>query len=166
MKPVGTKFRETLLAWAAAIALVVGVQFFAGRDLASGAPPEITGKTLDGGTFPGLKSLPKPAVIYIWASWCQICRAMQDTVLSVGKESPLITVATQSGSATEVGEYLKKSGFDVPVVLDEDGAIGKAFGARGVPAVFILGADGDIRFSTMGYTSGLGLRLRLWLAGL
>jgi peroxiredoxin len=75
-------------------------------------------------------------------------------------------VALQSGDAAEVQAYMDKEGFRVPVVLDEDGAIGKSYGIRGVPAVFILGPDGNIRFSTMGWTSELGLRFRLWLAGL
>jgi len=47
-----------------------------------------------------------------------------------------------------------------------DGAIGRDYGIRGVPAVFILGPGGDIRFSTVGYASELGLRLRLRLAHL
>jgi thiol-disulfide isomerase/thioredoxin len=165
MKPLAAKFRRALLTWAGLIALFVAMQLVASRDLASGAPPEIQGRILDGQAFAGLASLPKPAVIYFWASWCSICRAMQDTVGQLGRDAPVLTVALQSGGATEVGEYMKKSGFEAPTVLDEDGSIAKAYGVRGVPAVFVLGADGGIRYATTGYTSGLGLRLRLWLAG-
>ena len=50
-------------------------------------------------------------------------------------------------------------------VLDEDGAISKRYGLRGVPAVFVLDGSGKIRFSSVGYTSELGIRIRLWLAG-
>jgi hypothetical protein len=35
-----------------------------------------------------------------------------------------------------------------------------------VPASFIIAADGQIRFVEVGYTTGMGLRLRLWLAGM
>lgn len=163
---MGAKLKQTALTWTVLIALVVGAQWFANRDLVTGAPPAIHGVTLDGKPFAGLETLRKPAVIYFWASWCGICRAMQSTVRDIGRDTPLVTVALQSGDAAEVGRYLKKEGFEVPVVLDEDGAIGKAFGLRGVPAIFILGPDGNIRFSTMGYTSAFGLHVRLWLAGL
>jgi thiol-disulfide isomerase/thioredoxin len=166
VKAMGAKLKQAVLTWAVLIGLFASMQWFVNRGLATGAPPAIHGATLDGKPFAGLETLRKPAVIYFWASWCGICRAMQDTVRDVGRDAPLMTVALQSGDATEVGRYLKKAGFDVPVVLDEDGAIGKTFGLRGVPAIFILGPDGNIRFSTMGYTSAFGLRVRLWLAGL
>jgi thiol-disulfide isomerase/thioredoxin len=160
------KFRKSLLTWIGLIVLFIGLQFFVNRDLASGTPPPIIGTTLDGQAFAGLDSLKKPAVVYFWASWCGVCKAMQDTVRSLSADMPMVTLALQSGDAAEVRAYMDKENFRVPVVLDEDGAIGKRYGIRGVPAVFILGPDGAIRFATVGYTSELGLRLRLWLAGL
>lgn len=39
------------------------------------------------------------------------------------------------------------------------------FGVRGVPACMIIGASGGIGFAEMGYTTEIGLRLRLWWAG-
>jgi hypothetical protein len=36
---------------------------------------------------------------------------------------------------------------------------------RGVPASFVLDGDGRIRFASVGYTTGVGLRGRLWAAG-
>lgn len=166
IKAMGGKFTQSLLTGIVFIAVFWGVQWFVNRGLVTGMPPEITGTTLDGKVFPGLQSLKKPAVVYFWASWCQVCRAMQDTVRELNGDIPLVTVALQSGDAAEVRRYVEKEGFDVPIVLDEEGAIGKSYGIRGVPAFFILGPDSDIRYSTMGYTSEFGLRVRLWLAGL
>lgn len=160
------KFKKSLLTWIGLIVLFIGLQSFVNRDLASGAPPAIVGNTPEGQSFAGLESLSKPAVIYFWASWCGVCKSMQETVRAVAGDTPLVTVALQSGDAAEVKTYMDKEGFRVPVVLDEDGAIGKSYGIRGVPAVFVLGPDGAIRFATVGYTSELGLRFRLWLAGL
>lgn len=160
------KFRNSLLTWAGILAVFMALQFIVNRGLVSGTPPPIQAPGLDGQPFAGLDTLPKPAVVYFWASWCRICRSMQDTVQTLSKETPMITVALQSGDAAEVRAYMEKQGFQVPVVLDEDGTLGKAYGIRGVPAVFILGRDGTIRLSTVGYTSGIGFRVRLWLAGL
>ena len=40
----------------------------------------------------------------------------------------------------------------------------RRYGVGGVPASFILDADGRIAFHERGYTTQWGLRLRLWLA--
>lgn len=163
---MGAKFRKNLLTWLLLIPLFFGIQLFTQRDLVSGAPPEIQGPTLDGKPYAGLASLPKPAVVYFWASWCPVCRTMQGTISDLAKDAPLVTVAMQSGNAAEVARYMKQAGFEVPTVIDETGAIGKAYGLHGVPAVFVVGGDGGIRYATVGYTSALGIRLRLWLASL
>jgi hypothetical protein len=44
--------------------------------------------------------------------------------------------------------------------------IAAQWGVRAVPASFIVDGAGQIRFLEIGYTTGAGLRLRLWLAGL
>ena len=166
LNPMSEKFRKSLLSWIGLLVLFIGLQSFANRDLADGMPPPIVGTGTDGQPFAGLSSLKKPAVIYFWASWCGICKSIQGTIRELAAETPMITVALQSGDAAEVKAYMGKEGFQVPVVLDEEGAIGKSYGIRGVPAIFVLGPDVAIRYSTVGYTTALGLRFRLWLAGL
>jgi len=52
------------------------------------------------------------------------------------------------------------------VLNDPDGVIATRWGVRAVPASFIVDGAGQIRFVEIGYTTGIGLRLRLWLAGL
>ena len=162
---MGRKFWQALLTWVVLAALLFGAKIFSAHDLVSGAASEIQGRTLEGRSFAGLGGLPKPLVIYFWASGCPVCRAMQGAVREISQEAPLISIAMQSGSAAEVAQYMKKTGFEVPVVLDESGAIGRSYGLRGVPAVFVLDSAGGIRYATRGYTNALGLRLRLWLAG-
>ncbi|MGZ8219029.1 protein disulfide oxidoreductase [Methylomagnum sp.] len=159
------RLKHNLLTWTALLALFVGLQFFVNRNLATGIPPPIHGPMLDGREFAGIDSLPKPAVIYFWASWCGVCESMQGTVRGLAADTPILTVALQSGDGLEVGAYMKKQGFEVPAVLDPDGTIGKSYGVRGVPTLFIVGRDGTVKSSTAGYTSELGVRARLWLAG-
>ena len=50
------------------------------------------------------------------------------------------------------------------MVNDPDGRLAGAWGVHAVPATFIVDTNGEIRFVEVGYTTGLGLRLRLWLA--
>ncbi|MGE0082668.1 MAG: protein disulfide oxidoreductase, partial [Thiohalomonadaceae bacterium] len=43
-------------------------------------------------------------------------------------------------------------------------ALAARYGVRAVPTTFIIDGAGRIRFREVGYTTGPGLRLRLWLA--
>ena len=76
----------------------------------------------------------------------------------------MITVATTSGTADEVSTFLNDQGVSMPVLMDEDGVIARSWGVNGVPAKFVVGTDGRIQSATMGYSTGIGMRLRLWLA--
>ena len=53
----------------------------------------------------------------------------------------------------------------VVVINDPTGEIAADWGVMGVPASFVVDGSANIRFVTSGYTTGPGLRLRLWLAG-
>jgi thiol-disulfide isomerase/thioredoxin len=159
------RLKGRLFTWLAVIVLFVCGQLFVNRGLVSGAPPSnLYGHTLDGETFELTQFKGRPSVVYFWASWCPVCERMQGTVKSVAADHPLISLALQSGGETEVRRYMHDHDYSPMTLLDEDGAIGKRFGLRGVPALFVLGPEGDIRYATAGYTSELGLRLRLWLA--
>jgi hypothetical protein len=59
---------------------------------------------------------------------------------------------------------MRREGFTLPVFPDPEGTIAARFGLRGVPAIFIVDAGGTVRYAMTGYTSELGLRVRLWLA--
>ena len=50
-------------------------------------------------------------------------------------------------------------------VVDPKAEILRRYGLPGTPAFAIIDPAGDIRFVSVGYTSEVGLRLRLWWAG-
>jgi alkyl hydroperoxide reductase subunit AhpC len=72
----------------------------------------------------------------------------------------------QSGTAEEVKAYMARQKIKFPVVLDPDGTFARRYGAVAVPASFIIDGKGKVRFVEFGYTTEIGLRLRLWLAAL
>lgn len=162
---VMTRLKRSLLSWAGIAAFAIGAQVYSARGLISGEPPLVPGTMLDGRSFDLNTLRGEPAAIYFWASWCPVCKSMQGTIDSVAQDHPLIGVALQSGNADEVARHLKESSFGLNTLIDEDGTVGKRYGLRGVPTLFILDGQGQIRFATSGYTSEPGLRLRLWLAG-
>ena len=162
---VMVRIARLALGWLPVLAVVLAIQLLTNRGIVDmGRAPDLRGQMVGGERFAGLASMPKPAIIYFWASWCGVCRAMQTTIMSVAGDTPVITVAMQSGDPAVVSEYMSHRQFDVPALVDQEGSVADAYGVRGVPATFVLGRDGNIQFATMGYTSELGMRLRLWWA--
>jgi alkyl hydroperoxide reductase subunit AhpC len=75
-----------------------------------------------------------------------------------------VTVARPRGTSEEVTPDLRGLGVSYPVLNDPAGATSALWGVHSVPASFIIAPDGTVRFVEVGYTSEVGLRLRLWLA--
>jgi thiol-disulfide isomerase/thioredoxin len=147
------------------VVLVAGIRLWQHRDMASGAAPALQGVTLAGQPYTLAARPGKPVLVHFWATWCPICRAEQDSITAIAHDHPdVITVAMQSGTAAEVSRHMQQQGITFPVVNDQDGALSGAWGVHAVPASFIIAPDGQIRFVEVGYTTGIGLRLRLWLA--
>ena len=138
-------------------------QFLRSSHLVTGIPPAIAQSTLQNQA--ALASINQgPAVIYFWAEWCGVCRLMQSAISAINPDYPLLTVALRSGDDAEVNAYLQSKQLSWQVVNDQQGLIANAYGVSAVPAVFFTDSNGKIVFTTTGYTSELGLRLRLWLA--
>lgn len=156
------KFKKILLYLAVAAIFFAG-QFLYTRGLATGKPPELAQTTVQGAPVADRISA-GPGMIYFWAEWCRICAMMQAPVNAVLHDFPGVTVALRSGDSDDVKSHLDKNTLDWPTVNDEDGSIGARYGIKGVPAVFILNREGDIVFTSVGYSTEWGLRLRLWLA--
>ncbi|OOZ39742.1 protein disulfide oxidoreductase [Solemya elarraichensis gill symbiont] len=146
------------------MAVVFGVNLWRTRESASGAAPEIAAITLDGemvnlGDYSGENLL-----VYFWASWCPVCGFVDNSVDALAEDYPVITVALSSGSDAEIRQHLQEEGLSFDVVNDADGEISQRWGVVGVPMSFIIDRQGEIRFRDVGYSSGPGLRLRLWIA--
>ncbi|NJD08008.1 MAG: protein disulfide oxidoreductase [Methylococcaceae bacterium] len=153
-----------LLPWAGFLAAYLALQLFVGYRAPAGPPPLLAGTSLSGTAIDLSQLRGRPALIYFWASWCGICRGMQHNIVAVAHGHPVITVAMQSGNVMEVARYQDEHDFHPPTLLDEAGDIAYRYGVHGVPAIFVLDPNGQIRFSSSGYQTELGMRLRLWLA--
>lgn len=147
------------------IALIAGIRAWQQRDIAGGTAPSLQGVLLDGKPFILAAKPSQPVLVHFWAAWCAVCRAEQGSIEALTRDNPnVITVAMQSGSRDEVVKHLGERGLSFPVLNDQDGRISAAWGVHAVPANFIIDTNGQIRFVEIGYTTGVGLRLRLWLA--
>ena len=151
---------------AVVLAIIAGVRLWQQRDIVSGPAPAHTGVLLDGRPVASTVQAGRPLLVHFWASWCPICSAEQGSIESLAKTYPTLTVAMQSGSDVEVASHMRKEALTFPVLNDPEGRVSAQWGVRAVPTSFIVDAQGRIRFVEVGYTTGIGLRLRLWWAGL
>lgn len=171
--PAAEKKKPRWRRWALEISIFI-VVFFAFqawqlRDTVRGPAPEFSGQQLDGSHFALAQwqatHAGKPVLLYFWAEWCPICKTTSGSVTSIADDWPVMSIATQSGDALAVGREMRERNYGWPTVIDTDGSIMKQFALPGVPGFVIIAPDGNIRFVSVGYTSEIGLRLRLWWAG-
>ena len=146
------------------LAIIVGINLWRTRDMASGPAPLLAATALDGSHFDIREHLGKPLFVHFWAEWCPICSLEEGNIQSLSRDYEMITVAMSSGDDEAVLAHMKQSGLSFKVINDESGGIAADWGVLAVPATFIIDAAGDIRFVEMGYSSRLGLILRHWLA--
>jgi thiol-disulfide isomerase/thioredoxin len=161
-----------ILRWLIEVAIFAGiffaVQAWQQRDVPHGTAPRIVGVLADGSAFEldsWLKAHAGHAVaLHFWADWCPICKTEEGSITSVGEDWPVMTVAMSSGSAVQVAAYLRGKGLAWPTLVDTSGRIAAVYGLKGVPAFIVIDRNGTIRSVSIGYTSELGMRLRLWWA--
>jgi cytochrome c biogenesis protein CcmG/thiol:disulfide interchange protein DsbE len=106
----------------------------------------------------------KPALVDFFASWCAPC----------GEEAPTLRKlsASLAGKATVVAvdwddasgparAFVRKHGWDFPVLADATGAAGEAYGLAGLPTSFVLDRRGRIVATFRGPQSEATLRQAL-----
>jgi len=166
-KPRKSKWRSIAIEVLLFIAVVMAIRVWQQRDMVSGAAPVLQGTTLAGQPYKLPAHPDHPVLVHFWATWCPVCRAEQGSIAAIAQDNPdVISIVMQSGKPEEVVRYMREQGVAFAALNDPDGSISAAWGVHAVPASFIVGPDGQIRFVEVGYTTGLGLRLRLWLAGM
>jgi len=106
----------------------------------------------------------KPLLIHFWATWCPTCKLEASNINFLAQHYQVITIAVKSGNNYKIKKYLDKHNYNYKVVNDKDGSLSQKFKIAGYPTTFIYNESGKLIFREVGYTSTLGLWLRLWWA--
>lgn len=168
--PVDKKplWRRWLLEGLIFLILFIAFQIWQVRDTARGAAPAFTAQQIDGQPFDltawRARNPGKATLLYFWAEWCPVCKTTAGNITNISNDWPVMTIATQSGSAAQVASYMQKNNYRWPTVNDPKAEILRQFGLPGTPAFVIITPAGEIQFVSIGFTSEIGLRLRLWWA--
>ena len=138
-----------------------GIRYYQQQDIVKGQAPVLQGVMLNQKAINWSDYRGKPLLIHFWATWCRVCQFEQDSIEAIAKDYQVITIASWSD---DTREYMQKHGLNYSVLDDPQGQWAKHYGISAVPVSFMLDADGKITFIESGYSSEIGLRLRLgWL---
>jgi len=146
------------------LSVYFAVHLYQTRLAPSGQAPEIKGWLLEGKTFDGLYQHDKPILVHFWATWCKVCEFEESSINNIAQDYHVITLASQSGSFSEVKKFQKENALNFPIIVDQSGVLAKEWGIVGFPSSFVVDEKNNIRFVEVGFTTELGLRLRLWFA--
>lgn len=167
--PAGRRKRRWWIEVAVVAVAFVAVSAFVTRGVVRGPLPPLEGALVDGSATTveqWRQARGNDAfVLYVWATWCAICKTVEGNIEAVARDAPVLTVALQSGDGGQVGPFLSGRGYRWPTLIDSDGRLSSRLGVGAVPTLIFVDRAGEVSAVTQGYTSEIGIRLRLWWAG-
>lgn len=120
--------------------------------------PDISGPTLEGGTWSLADHVGQIVVLNVWASWCAPCRAEAPALEQVSVETAdqgvqfvgLNTRDTQAAAKAFVANY----GITYPNLVDDDGSLQLAFRdtlpPQSIPSTVFIDAQGRVAARVLG----------------
>jgi cytochrome c biogenesis protein CcmG/thiol:disulfide interchange protein DsbE len=106
----------------------------------------------------------KPALVDFFASWCEPCAEEAPTLrrLSASLDGRATVVAVDWDDAGGPARaFVRRHGWDFPVLADTSGAAGERYGLVGLPTSFVLDPGGRIVATFRGPQSEATLRRAL-----
>lgn len=96
----------------------------------------------------------KVVLVNFWATWCAPCREEMPSLERLRQAlagRPFVVLAVNVGEGGRVaGDFMNAMAHGFTVLLDRDGGTTKAWGARILPATYVLGPDGEVSFRHFG----------------
>jgi peroxiredoxin len=104
--------------------------------------PAVGGGIVDLASFRG-----KPVLLNFWATWCDSCKQEMPELETLSKRAAgryaVLGVSMDDNPAKDVPPFAKKYGLTFPL-LAADNKAGAAWAVRGLPATFLIDADGRV----------------------
>ena len=115
-----------------------------------GATPPLVLQDLYGRTHRLADYRGKVVLVNFWATWCEPCRDEMPSIERLRQSlagQPFEVLAVNIGEPLgRIERFLEKMPLGFPMLLDRDTGVAKAWKARVVPATFLVGPDGRIRY--------------------
>jgi peroxiredoxin len=115
-----------------------------------GPTPALALQDLQGRTHRLADYRGKVVVVNFWATWCEPCRDEMPSLERLRASfagQPFEVLAVNLGEPVgRIERFLERMPLGFPMLLDRDTAAAKAWKARVVPATYVVGRDGRIRY--------------------
>lgn len=119
-----------------------------------GPPPSLELRDLDNRAHRLADYRGKVVLINFWATWCGPCRDEMPSIQELKRKlagRPFVVLAVNLDEPeTRIRKFLGEVKIDFTVLLDPERRVSKAWDARILPASFVVGPDGRIRYSLIG----------------
>lgn len=143
---------------AGAAAIIPGVSANAANNTMNAAPA--LNAELEGWTFKDEKgeahSLSdyrgKIVVLDFWATWCGPCKKAMPGMQKMHeeyKDRGVVVIGMNTWERGDAAAFMKQKGYDYKMLLNTDSAAEK-YGVRGIPAFFVVAADGKLAWQGTG----------------
>ncbi|MDQ7050465.1 MAG: redoxin family protein [Enterobacterales bacterium] len=110
------------------------------------------------------KAQTKQTLIYFFAPWCPVCHASIDNIESIKKSTGnrvnFLIIALDWKNKQQVEEFLAQHELTIAVLLGTQSTLTQ-FQIGGFPSYYVISDTGRLTSKDMGYTTELGMRLRL-----
>ena len=113
-------------------------------------PPDAVFVTQDGTSHHLADFKGRGMVVNMWATWCAPCVAEMPSLEALSKalaphDIAVLPLSSDRGGADAVRAWYQAHGITaLPVLLDPNGALARAFNARGIPTTVIIDKAGQI----------------------
>jgi len=96
----------------------------------------------------------KVVLINFWATWCAPCRYEMPSIEKLRdslKGRPFAVLAVNLGEPEpRIRAFLQEVPLRFPVLLDPEAEAAKAWNVKALPATFVVGTDGRVRYRYIG----------------
>jgi peroxiredoxin len=119
-----------------------------------GPPPALALRDLDGRLHRLSDYRGKVVLINFWATWCAPCRDEMPSIQALQRKlagRPFAVLAVNLDEPeSRIRNFLDQVKVDFTVLLDPERQVARAWEARILPASFVIGPEGRVRYSLVG----------------
>lgn len=117
--------------------------------------PDFTLNTLKGEVVKLSELKGQVVLVNFWATWCPPCREeipsmMRLEAAMAGKPFKMLCISIDDGGQVAVEDFFRKTGFNLPTLMDTDKQASKLYGVTGVPETFVVDKNGVILKKVVG----------------
>jgi peroxiredoxin len=140
------------------------------KPLGGAAAPALELASLDGAEHRLQDYRGRVVLVNFWATWCEPCREEMPSIERLRRSLDARRFAVLAVNVGEgpraAGDFAEKMGLGFTFLLDRDTKVSRSWGARVLPATFVVGPDGKLRYGYYGAIDWSRADVRKAIAGL